>query len=468
MEETSIPSASATSGNPLQPPSSGIQSSSEEREPSSSLSPEEEPPSSEDDDAVDSAMQVSPNGTQYWTPSCSDELKPCTGMTFPSVEAATKFNYSYGVHCRFDIRWGCTKRGRDGVVTVKYIYCNKEGFNKMQSFVTLNGKKTGRRCASSRCGCEAKVVIKCNGNFVYFVTDFVERHNHRMASVNAAQFLKFRRKMEYEDRQFLFDCGNVNIGPTRAYKICKQLAVVKGALSSIFWADSTSQKNFHAFGDVMTFDATYSLNRYNMIFVPFTCVDNHKKFVSFAAALLSSENAESYTWILECFKKCMGRALQIVLTEQDHALWVVVPNVMPNAHHRYCIWHIMKKLLLKVRFNTPLLQEFRSKLKTIVYDHHVHTEEFEYKWNQLVAEYDMGGNKWLCHMFAIRKFWIPAYFRDIPLGGLLRTTSRSESANSFFGSFLNARMTLFAFFLLVFMVPLKASVTLRRCPTMKI
>ncbi|KAL9670704.1 hypothetical protein QQ045_008262 [Rhodiola kirilowii] len=94
----------------MEPSRSRNQSSSEEREPSSSLSPEEEPPSSEDEDSSDSVMQASPNGTLYWTPSCSKDLKPYTGMTFPSVEAATEFYYSYGVHCRFDILHGCTKR----------------------------------------------------------------------------------------------------------------------------------------------------------------------------------------------------------------------------------------------------------------------------------------------------------------------------------------------------------------------
>ncbi|KAL9659039.1 hypothetical protein QQ045_018604 [Rhodiola kirilowii] len=239
-----------------------------------------------------------------------------------------------------------------------------------------------------------------------------------------------------------------------------------GALSRIFWVDSISQLNFHAFGEVVTFDATYSLNRYNMIFVPFTGIDNHKKSVTFADALLSSEDVESYTWILECFKKCMGHAPQIVLTDQDPALRVVVPKVIPDAHHRYCIWHIMKKLSVKVGFNTPELQQFREKLKTIVYDYHVETTEFEKNWNDIISKYGLGKNKWLSSMFKIRKFWIPSYFRDISLSGLLRMTSRSESENSFFGSYLNQRMTLVAF-LWVLMLPLKTNVTFGRRVTMK-
>ena len=35
-------------------------------------------------------------------------------------------------------------------------------------------------------------------------------------------------------------------------------------------------------------------------------------------------------------------------------------------------------------------------------------------------------------MYKIRERWIPAYFKHIPMSGLMRTTSRSESQNSAF------------------------------------
>ncbi|PWA95480.1 protein FAR1-RELATED SEQUENCE 5 [Artemisia annua] len=48
-------------------------------------------------------------------------------------------------------------------------------------------------------------------------------------------------------------------------------------------------------------------------------------------------------------------------------------------------------------------------------------------------------------MFRIRSCWIPAYFSDSPLCGLMRTTSRSESENSFFSHFTNQGSTLMNF-----------------------
>jgi len=43
--------------------------------------------------------------------------------------------------------------------------------------------------------------------------------------------------------------------------------------------------------------------------------------------------------------------------------------------------------------------------------------------------------------------WIPAYFRDLFLGAVLRTTSRSESENRFFSNFTNPHLRLVEFWM---------------------
>ena len=59
----------------------------------------------------------------------------------------------------------------------------------------------------------------------------------------------------------------------------------------------------------------------------------------------------------------------------------------------------------------------------------------------------MEDNKWLSDMYEIRKSWIPSYFRDNPMFGLMRTTSRSESENFFLGHFHRQGDTLCEFWL---------------------
>ncbi|KAL9688904.1 hypothetical protein QQ045_033331 [Rhodiola kirilowii] len=420
---------------------------------------------------------------EHCIPCCPEDQKPRIGMSFLSTELAVDFYRNYARLGNFDVRCGTTRKYKDGTVKKKYFYCNREGFPLTDSYNTSNGKRL-RNCASQRCGCKASMVIEHRGSLGYVISEFIEYHNHRLATGSGSQFLKGKRKLSVLHQRFIVGLSKANTGPVKAHKMMKQLygdyanvgaqdiefrnfhrdvvqyigehdaqmvldnfAKKRSYAVPISMSILSSTLNFQAFGDVVTFDATYSLNRYKMIFDPFTGIDNHKNSITFAAALLSREDIESYTWLLNCFLKCMGRAPNIVLTDQDPSLREVVPKVMPDTHHRFCIWHIMRKLSAKVGFGTPRLQEFRSKMKVLVYDYHIETKVFEDKWIHLLVESDMSGNKWLLKMYKLREFFIPAYFRDIQLGGLLRTTSRSESQNSFFGSFLNKDMTLVAFFL---------------------
>ena len=55
--------------------------------------------------------------------------------------------------------------------------------------------------------------------------------------------------------------------------------------------------------------------------------------------------------------------------------------------------------------------------------------------------------EWFSTKFAIRQSWIPPYFMDIPLAGVLRTTQRSKSANSFFNRFIQRKLTFVEFWL---------------------
>jgi hypothetical protein len=53
----------------------------------------------------------------------------------------------------------------------------------------------------------------------------------------------------------------------------------------------------------------------------------------------------------------------------------------------------------------------------------------------------------LANRFEIHKSWIPAFFMDVPLAGVLRTTSRSESSNSFFNRFIHHKLYFVEFWL---------------------
>jgi len=88
--------------------------------------------------------------------------------------------------------------------------------------------------------------------------------------------------------------------------------------------------------------------RYSMVFVPFTGIDNHSNNVTFGAALLASETAETYEWLLNCFLKAFGKEPKVVVTDQDPAMKKAISIAFPNSRHRLCMWHVMHKLSNKV------------------------------------------------------------------------------------------------------------------------
>ncbi|XP_074277283.1 protein FAR-RED IMPAIRED RESPONSE 1-like [Silene latifolia] len=115
------------------------------------------------------------------------------------------------------------------------------------------------------------------------------------------------------------------------------------------------------------------------------------------------------------------------------------------AKHRFCMWHIMKKITDKVGSKICRDTDFLTRLNGVVWDDDLEPGEFEEKWLKVMNDFSLEDNTWLNGKFADRHTWIPAYFRNVPMGGLLRTTQRSESANSFFKRFENKYGTLTEF-----------------------
>ncbi|XP_076909116.1 protein FAR1-RELATED SEQUENCE 6-like [Bidens hawaiensis] len=140
-----------------------------------------------------------------------------------------------------------------------------------------------------------------------------------------------------------------------------------GELDRLFWADEISKKNYLAFGDIISFDATFNSNKYMMVFVQFTATDNHCQNVTVGVGLLSSESIESYSWLLKVFLDFFDIAPKVVVTDQDPAMKQAISSVFPNSRHRLCMWHIMKKLADKVGVALCNNEDSKRKIRDIVW-----------------------------------------------------------------------------------------------------
>ncbi|XP_023763346.1 protein FAR1-RELATED SEQUENCE 5-like [Lactuca sativa] len=393
---------------------------------------------------------VSPGGTLYWTPIVSDDIKLKVTSKFNSYGEAVTIYRNYALESGFDVRLRRVQKTKNEIITNRHLVCNREGNPDTSKVDTLDiqHKKTQRRKDLFRRNCKAKVVLEIIlGTLKYVVSDFFEQHNHELFSNNNMYLSRSKRKLDYSQEIFIHNLSKQNIGFVKTHRLYSVLQVgpsVRGGLVSnfknarrnlncyiggrdakflvdnmndrtknvpsftfeykvmnkilnaLFWADETAKYNYNSFRDVLSLDATFSMNKYDMVFVPFTGIDNHKKCVTFGAVLLSKEDGVSYEWLLRAFLKSFRKQPQLVICDQDPALKKAIDKVFPFAHHRLCMWHITKKLPNKILSieDAATNQKFQKCFHSIIWNSKLESHKFENVWRILCR-----------HIFGVFKFY---------------------------------------------------------------
>ena len=162
---------------------------------------------------------------------------------------------------------------------------------------------------------------------------------------------------------------------------------------------------------------------------------------------MGDEKADSFKWLFDKFLDAMGGRMPVCLiTDQDPAMKVAIKEKLQSTTHRFCIWHIMRKLSGKVGCSLNSDNDFLARFKSCVYNSETPIQ-FEQEWKNVIKDFGFQNNAWLSHFYDIRDMWIPAYFRGLFLGAVLRTTSKSESENRFFSNFTNPHLSLVEFWM---------------------
>nr|GEW60778.1 hypothetical protein [Tanacetum cinerariifolium] len=141
---------------------------------------------------------------------------------------------------------------------------------------------------------------------------------------------------------------NVFIGESDAQRLIKkmenrqiyvpnftfQYKVENSELVSMFWAVEVAKYNYKEFGDIVSFDATFNSNKYNMKFVTFIGIDTHEKCVTLGSGMLLHEDTKSYTLLLNAFVTAFLKEPTMIVTDQDGAMKRAIEAVFKKAKHR--------------------------------------------------------------------------------------------------------------------------------------
>ncbi|XP_027355103.1 protein FAR-RED IMPAIRED RESPONSE 1-like [Abrus precatorius] len=409
---------------------------------------------------------------------------PASGMSFPSKDAVKSFYRQYACRMGFGFMIRNSRKRRDGKLHYFILACSREGNrvpNTLKSLPTIKNN------------CEARITVSLKEDGLWYIMKAVLDHSHELSPTKAIRFkvnkntnMQLKRTIEtnHEARvemnktiqSLVCDVGgyeNLSFAERDVRNYVQKKRYINGkqgdgrALTSyflrmqeqnrsffydidlddffcvknVFWADARSRATYDSFGDVVTFDTTCLTNKYEMPFVSFVGVNHHGQHVLLGCGLLSTEETESFVWLFKSWFRCMsGNPPQGIVTDQCKAIQNAIKLVFPNTKHRWCLWHIMKKIPEKLKTNAEYNKNIKNAMKGVVYD--TCTEaEFEDRWGYFVKGFNLQDNEWLNELYNERRRWVPIFLRKDFWAGM-SISQRGENIHLFFDGYINRTTSL--------------------------
>ncbi|KAH7676667.1 FHY3/FAR1 family protein [Dioscorea alata] len=341
-------------------------------------------------------------------------------MILDSEEEVYKLYVQYARCEGFGITKKSTRLDDDGKLKYYTLACVRGGKRISTSKNSFNPR------LSTKVNCLAKINVIVGSDGRFTISSVNLEHNHALIPQKAL----FQKNFIAKARQFRLGVGDaVALGKyfsrmqQRNTKFFHLIDMdEEGRLRNVFWADARYIAAYEAFGDVISFDTTYLMNKYDMPFAPFVGVNHHGQTVLFGCGLLSKEDTGTYVCLFKTWLECMsGKAPNAIITDQ---CMTIQDFQVPEKLGGFNEYKAIKKILKRITYEA------------------VDPQEFEDTYLKMMADYNIEKNEWLNSLFKICDIrWAPVYVRDIFWAGM-STTQRSESVNSFFDGYVGPTTSL--------------------------
>nr|GEU55340.1 hypothetical protein [Tanacetum cinerariifolium] len=247
---------------------------------------------------------------------------------------------------------------------------------------------------------KARFSIRIVGTNAFKVFDFVKNHNHPLIDASNMDLSRARRQLEFGEYMFIHRASLSNIGPQKAHRL--RVALLGG-----FDKVRGMPIDWNNFKRCM--NKFISERDAQMLVDKMVKRQQHVPEFSFYHYTVQNKLVRMF-WADETMKfNCdtFGDIVSFDATYDTNKN--VILQVFTQSHHRLCMWHITQKLSAKVLCDVDVDSDFRKDFHKLV-------------WNVYITP----------NMYEIRDRWVPGYFSEVSLCGLMKTTSRLESSNVFF------------------------------------
>ncbi|WVZ89459.1 hypothetical protein U9M48_035862 [Paspalum notatum var. saurae] len=396
--------------------------------------------------------QDTPHILQSHPDSIDPRIVPRLGMMFRNVEEAHKFYGRYAMEVGFPVKKYRERKN------CKWLNCSMEGKPLVRA---VDNPKVRTNTSSKRTECKAGMKLKKiydddRKNVIMVRIDLLHlEHNHeflkqqeeidqlRCNKTHDPKYMEFIGAMQDSrvPQHCIMDCvsemhgGAENAARRRlnnANDVSKLLTFFtsckkenpqffsdfqldnEGKITSMFWSHASQQLDYINFGDAVTFDTTHKTNLYDKPICMFVGANHHLQCAIFGFALLGDETVETFEWVFNAIKTCMGiEGPRVMLTDQDPAMPIALLRVFPNTIHRLCLWHVQNRFMpflneLYARFEE---EDFKIQFQSIIH-HPLTPREFETSWAMMLDKFNLHDDVTLKNLYEIREEWIPAFFKQ--------------------------------------------------------
>ncbi|XP_059635315.1 protein FAR1-RELATED SEQUENCE 5-like [Cornus florida] len=229
--------------------------------------------------------------------------KPKFGMMFKSAENAYDFYNAYGREVGFSVRRDYSNKNykTEEISSAQFVCC-KEGYrgNDKRDHLTKEAK------AETKVECGAFMYINFEREEgIYFVDRIEEKYNHKLIRKDCTHLMPSQQNIfvpQAIDIELANDSG-LPVGSS--YELMGRQSGAREAfgftkldkddlITNKFWADVRMIIDYGHFGDIVSFDTTYTVNNVNRPFAVFVGLNHHKETVTFGGVLMYDETADSF------------------------------------------------------------------------------------------------------------------------------------------------------------------------------
>ncbi|RYR31519.1 hypothetical protein Ahy_B01g056323 [Arachis hypogaea] len=323
-------------------------------------------------------------------------------MEFSTPEEAGGFYNNYSRLKGFASRRGKMVRNTAGEIVRYTFVCNRQGFREKKWLEKVDHKREHK--VVTRCGCLAEMRIKRkDGSGRWYVSRFVEEHNHELAYGKLVDYLRSHRKISEIEVSQLTSIREIGISIPKIYEsFTAQLAgfnLVTFTKQDMY-NEIRKQRGLQS-GDVS------AVIRYL------------EGVINLGSSVVSGMHAK-------------GKAPQSVITNGDPAMRIAIQSVFPDAHHRLCAWHLLRNATINI-CDPRFTELFRHCMLA-----NMEIDEFEAHWEAMLNECGVREVEWVKDLYTKKHAWATAYICGRFFAGI-QTISRCESLHAKLGRFVESR-----------------------------